>query len=104
MLVNNYRPISILPTFSKTFEKLMYNQLNTYIEKQKILYEYQFGFRKNHSTNLALIVLIDKILKKLDNGNFVLGLFLDLSKAFDTVNHEILINKMCKYGIRGIAL
>ena len=104
MLVNNYRPISILPTFSKIFEKLMFNRLNTYIEKQNILYEYQFGFRKNHSTNMALIVLIDKILKKLDNGNFVLGLFLDLSKAFDTVNHKILINKMYKYGIRGTAL
>ena len=104
MLLNNYRPVSILPVFSKIFEKLMYNRIIDYIDKQNILYENQFGFRKKHSTNMALIVLIDKILKNLDSGNYVLGLFLDLRKAFDTVNHKILINKMEKYGIRGTVL
>ena len=66
-----------------------------------LLYQYQFGFRKNHSTNTALIVLTEKITQAVENGNMVLGVFLDFSKALDTVNHTILMNKLIKYGIRG---
>lgn len=102
MLVNNYRPVSVLPVFSKILERLMYNRLYSFIIKHNIFYKYQFGFQKGHSTNMALIVLVDKIMSALDNGDFVLGVFIDLSKAFDTVNHKILLNKLYKYGFRGI--
>ncbi len=89
MLVNNYRPVSVLPVFSKILERLMYNRLYAFIIKHDIFYKYQFGFQKGHSTNMALIVLVDKIMSALDNGDIVLGVFIDLSKAFDTVNHTI---------------
>ena len=65
------------------------------------MYPNQFGFRENHGTNIALTFLYNKILKSLDNGDYVLGLFLDFKKAFDTVNHDILLRKLYKYGIRG---
>ena len=65
------------------------------------LYEYQLGFRHNHSVYMSLIILVDKILTSLSNGNYIIGLFLDFKKAFDTINHDILINKLEMYGIRG---
>jgi hypothetical protein len=101
---SNYRPVSVLPLFSKILERLMYNRILNFIHKHKILYDYQFGFRGNHSTNMALTILMDKITSAIDNGEFVIGVFIDLQKAFDTVNHEILLNKLCKYGIRGTCL
>ena len=100
-LFSNYRPISVLPVFSKILEKLVYNRLLSFLDKNCILYDKQFGFRKKVSTSMALIHLIDKITEALDNKEHVLGVFLDVSKAFDTVDHEILLNKMYKYGIRG---
>ena len=103
MKISNYRPVSILPLFSKVLERLMYNRLMSFITKHKVLYKYQFGFRQNHSANMALILLIDKITSAIDNGEFVLGVFLDFQKAFDTVNHEILLQKLNVYGIRGTA-
>ena len=66
--------------------------------------KFQFGFRKSHSTYLALTVLMDKLIKSLENGNYVVGVFLDFSKAFDTVDHKIILAKLCHYGIRGSAL
>lgn len=102
-LISNYRPVSVLPILSKIYERLMYNRIMDFINSYNILYDLQFGFRKNHSTNLALIYLIDKLKSEIDNGKIVLGVFLDLKKAFDTVNHEILLNKLYKYGIRGKA-
>ena len=101
---SNYRPVSILPLFSKILERLMYNRLLSFVNKNKILYEFQFGFRKGRSPDLALIYLVDKITNALEKGEYVLGLFLDFSKAFDTVNHQILFTKLDHYGIRGIAL
>ena len=100
---NNYRPISVLPLFSKLLEKLMYNRLLEFINKHNILYKYQFGFRESHSTSIALTILIDNIMNAIDEGNIVVGLFLDFQKAFDTVNHDILLQKLLKYGIRGTA-
>ena len=78
----------------------MYNQLINFIDKNKILYKYQFGFRKLHSTNHAIISLVE-IVNALDSGKILIGVFLDLKKAFDTVDHCILLEKLYKYGIRG---
>ena len=74
-----------------------------FINKNKLLYKYQFGFRKDHSTYMALIILIDKITSTLDNGDFTIAVLIDFRKAFDTVDHEILLDKLYHYGIRGIA-
>ena len=104
MEFSNYRPVSILPLFSKILERLMYNRLLSFINKHKLLYSFQFGFRAGHSPELALFYLIDKISDALGRGEYVLGLFLDFSKAFDTVNHKILFTKLEFYGIRGQVL
>ena len=86
---NNYRPISLLPCFSKILEKMRYKRLLNHLNKICLLSEHQFGFRRNHSTNFALIDLINKITTALDNKEFAIGVFLDLSKAFDTVDHSL---------------
>ena len=104
MVFTNYRPVSVLPIFSKILERLMYNRLIDYINENKLLYKYQFGFQKGKSTYMAVLTLVDKISEALDNGDYVIGVFLDFSKAFDTVDHDILLRKLEKYGIRGRAL
>ena len=88
---NNYRPVSLLCILSKVFEKIMYNRVSDFINKLELLHKFQFGFRKKHSTYLAHLILMDKITKSLDNGDKVIGIYLDFSKAFDTVNHDILL-------------
>ena len=103
-LFSNYRPISLLPFFSKILERLMHNRLYNFLTEHNILYMNQFGFRKNYSTFLALMDLVDSISKNIDEGNYSIGIFLDLSKAFDTINHTILLDKLCRYGIRGVTL
>ena len=86
---NNYRPISLLPQFSKILEKVFYNRLLVFTEKHKIVHESQFGFRPKYSTTYAVSELIECISEALENKSFTLGLFIDLKKAFDTVNHAI---------------
>lgn len=102
-LITNYRPISVLPVFSKILEKLMLKRLNNFFEQFEIFYKLQFGFRSKYSTSLALIYLTDIITQSINNGDTVLGVLIDYRKAFDTVNHEILLNKLMKYGVRGLA-
>ena len=102
--INNYRPISILSTINKIFEKILHTRLTNYIENFNLLYKYQFGFRKNHSTEHALIEIVDQIRFSIDNSQLTCGIFIDLSKAFDTVDHNILLGKLEHYGIRGNAL
>ena len=86
-LFKNYRPILILSNFSKIFERVMYNRLTEFIERFEILYCYQFGFRKNYSTNFALTHLTNKIATAIDQNKITAGVFVDLSKAFDSLSH-----------------
>ena len=72
----------------------MYNRLISFVTKHKLLYSYQFGFREKYSTSLAMIYLVVKISQSLDDGDYVLGLYLDFTKAFDTVNHQFLLQKL----------
>ena len=102
-LMTNYRPISLLSKFNKLLEKLMYNRLMDFLDKNEVLYNGQFGFRTKHSTSHAILLITDKIQKAIENKLFSCGIFLDLSKAFDTVNHHILLRKRENCGIRGIA-
>ena len=101
--VENYRPISLLPVFSKILERLMYVRLNSFLNKCNIFYDKQFGFRKNHSTSHATAYLSSKLYTTLDNAEKPLCVFMDLSKAFDTINVDILIKKLSHFGIRGLA-
>ena len=103
LLVSNYRPISLLSNLNKILEKLMFSRMNKFLEDFKCIYTLQFGFRAKHSTNHTLIDITENVKSALDNKLYACGLFVDLQKAFDTVNHKILLDKLSHYGVRGIA-
>ena len=97
----NYRPISLLPIFAKLFEKVIKHRLTTHLDENNIITDNQFGFRKSYSTELAVTEIQNTLLQNLDNNKITCTIFLDLAKAFDSVNHSILIKKLERYGIRG---
>ena len=103
-LLDNYRPISTLPCFGKIFEKVIYKRLYSFFSSNQLINENQFGFRSKHSTSHAINYSIDKIVSETENQKHVLGIFIDLSKAFDTICHTKLTCKLEHYGIRGNAL
>ena len=102
--MNNYRPISLLSIFDKIIEKLMHSRLYKFLEDSNILYDKQYGFRKGNSTIFSLIEITEKIKESIDKNKYGCGIFIDLRKAFDTVNHNILLSKLEHYGIRGSSL
>ena len=101
--VYNYRPISLLSNINKIFEKLAYSRLYSFLNLYNCIFELQFGFRSKHSCNHALFSLTEMVREALDQGNFACGIFIDFQKAFDTVDHNILLNKLDYYGVRGLA-
>ena len=103
-LANNYRPISLLITLSKLLEKLVYKRVYDFLDRNKQFYKSQYGFRSKHSCEHAITELLGNILKGFESNKHTIAIYLDLSKAFDTLNHDILLSKLDRYGIRGICL
>ena len=101
--IANYRPISLLPCFSKILEKIIYSRICNFLEKNNFFYPYQFGFREKHSIESAATYLVSKVTHAIECNEATMGIFIDLSKAFDTINHDILLSKLYYYGIRGNA-
>ena len=100
----NYRPISLLSNLNRIFEKVMYKRFMSFIQDKNILYHSQYGFRRQHSTQHAILDIVNRIQENIDHKQFTCGIFIDLQKAFDTVDHTILLRKLQYYGFRGINL
>ena len=99
---SNYRTISLLSVFNRIFDKIMYNQLRSYIEDNELLYKAQYGVRESFSTQQAIFDIVSMMQTNLDNKMSTCGIFLDFKKEFGTVNHTLLLDKLHHYGIRGV--
>ena len=102
--VKNYKPINLLPVMSKILEKLIYRRLVSFLNQQNFFHKYQLAFRKNHSTNHAITLLVENIIRVFEEKQATIGIFLDLSKTLNTIHHKILISKLQHYGVRGLPL
>ena len=102
-LISNYRPIALLPSLSKVYERVIFDQLFQYMSNNNLLNISQYGFSPGHSTELAALELMDRLCKDMDQGPIPANIYIDLSKAFDTLDHEILLKKLSYYGVVGIA-
>lgn len=99
----NYRPISLLSQFSKILETLFARRLDNFVEKYNLLTDNQYGFRSNRSTLMAVMALVEDIATAMDNSEYTVGVFIDLSRAFDTIDPKLLMQKLQRYGVRGIS-
>lgn len=100
---DNYRPISLLPSISKVFERVMHHQIQDYFNKYHLFYGSQYGFRPDHSTELAVLEVVDQIMTQMDKNKTPINIYLDLSKAFDSLDHKILLSKLQYYGFYGLS-
>ena len=101
---SNHRPISLLPPFSKLLERHIHTEITKFINKYQLMHQFQYGFRQNSSTEQAITQLTEELSNNIQNKNYTCSIFVDMKKAFDTINHEILLQKLKRYGIRGLPL
>ncbi len=102
-LFGNYRPVSVLPCLSKILERIVHNRVYDFLCKNNILFKKQYGFRTDHSTYMAVLDFVSTITKAIDDNMYTMSIFMDLSKAFDTIDHGILLQKLYHYGFRGVS-